>query len=192
MVVGPTAQASGKLRLLGSFQKSMSLGMQIFLPRKLTELCCYTGQLCRELFIFILNLQGTQRFTKTRVQAKCLWRLGNKVSILTFWEQPLWKVSCRNTASPLSSKGQPREEVALRLKQHPANTEPLSGGPGMVFSFEMSINSKQVFMTQTPGIIKVNKCIQNTYPQCWCHSFPIPTAFQKRCKHNTPDETQNE
>lgn len=96
------------------------------------------------------------------------------------------------TASPLGSKGQPREEVALCIQQHPANTEQLSGGPAMVFSFELSINSKQVFTTQTPGIIKVNEGTQNTHPQCWCHSFPIPTAFQKRSKLNAPDETQNE
>jgi len=51
MTVGPTAQASGKLCLLGSFQKS-TLVMQIIFPQQVTELCCYTGQLCGELLRF--------------------------------------------------------------------------------------------------------------------------------------------
>lgn len=54
MIVGPTSQASGKLRLLGSFQKSAPLSVQIFLQRQVSELCCYTGQLCGELLrIFV-------------------------------------------------------------------------------------------------------------------------------------------
>lgn len=57
MTAGPTSWASEKLCLLGSFQKSALLSMQIFLPQQVSELCCYTGQLCGELLrIFVVGL----------------------------------------------------------------------------------------------------------------------------------------